>query len=69
MLKTADLILFAKTGGIYDNLEQSQQTQKNLPGSIFFSPLPWCVFEGPGFTPNNVMTTHPGIHTGKGYTV
>ena len=70
MLKTTDLILFAKTlGGIYDNLEQSQANPKEFARiNIFFVPS-HCVFEGPGFTPNNVMTMHPGIHTGKGYTV
>ena len=51
MLSTADLILFAKTlGGIYDNLEQSQANPKEFARiNIFFRPLPWCVFEGPGF--------------------
>jgi|TARA_B100000524_G_C23605523_1_gene354233 CpeT protein len=51
MLSTTDLILFAKTlGGIYDNLEQSQANPKDFARiNIFFRPLPWAVFDGPGF--------------------
>ena len=42
MLKTTDLILFAKTlGGIYDNLEQSQANPKEFARiNIFFSSPP-----------------------------
>ena len=42
---------FAKTlAGVYDNIEQSQQNPKDFARiNIFFRPLPWHVFQGPGF--------------------
>ena len=42
---------FAKTlAGVYDNIEQSQQNPKDYARiNIFFRPLPWHVFQGPGF--------------------
>ena len=51
MAKQSDLILFAKTlAGAYDNLKQSQSNPKDFARiNIFFRPLPWSVFNGPGF--------------------
>ena len=46
-----DLILFANTlAGVYDNYDQSQENPKDFARiNIFFRPLPWNIFEGPGF--------------------
>ena len=46
-----DLILFANTlAGIYDNHDQSQENPKDFARiNIFFRPLPWNIFNGPGF--------------------
>ena len=51
MNKNLDLAEFAKTlAGIYDNIEQSQKDPKDFARiNIFFRPLPWHIFEGPGF--------------------
>ena len=45
------LIEFSKTlAGIYDNIEQSQQNPKDFARiKIYFRPLPWHIFNGPGF--------------------
>ena len=45
------LLEFAKTlSGVYDNLEQSQQNPQNFARiNIYFRPLPWEVFNAPGF--------------------
>ena len=50
MNKNLDLAEFAKTlAGIYDNIEQSQKDPKDFARiNIFFRPLPWHIFEGPG---------------------
>ena len=42
---------FAKTlAGIYDNYEQAQSNPKDFARiNIVFRPLPWEIFEGPGF--------------------
>ena len=42
---------FAKTlAGIYDNYEQAQANPKDFARiNIVFRPLPWEIFEGPGF--------------------
>ena len=62
MLSTADLVLFAKTlGGIYDNLEQSQANPKDFARiNIFFRPLPWGGFDGPGFYSEQCYDYAPG---------
>ncbi|WP_413442218.1 chromophore lyase CpcT/CpeT [Synechococcus sp. MIT S1220] len=46
-----DLILFANTlAGVYDNYDQSQGNPKDFARiNIFFRPLPWTIFHGPGF--------------------
>lgn len=45
------LFEFSKTlSGIYDNIEQSQQYPKDFARiKIYFRPLPWHIFNGPGF--------------------
>ena len=47
----SSLIEFSKTlAGIYDNFEQSQQNPKDFARiKIYFRPLPWHIFDGPGF--------------------
>ena len=42
---------FAKTlAGAYDNLDQSQNNPKDFARiNIYFRPLPWHIFQGPGF--------------------
>ena len=42
---------FAQTiAGIYDNFEQSQENPKDFASiNIIFRPLPWTIFNGPGF--------------------
>ena len=42
---------FAETiAGIYDNFEQSQENPKDFARiNIIFRPLPWQIFNGPGF--------------------
>ena len=51
MNKKSSLIEFSKTlAGIYDNIEQSQQNPKDFARiKIYFRPLPWNIFNGPGF--------------------
>ena len=51
MTKESALLLFARTlAGAYDNLKQSQKNPKDFARiNIFFRPLPWSVFNGPGF--------------------
>ena len=51
MNKNLALAEFAKTlSGVYDNIEQSQKDPKDFARiNIFFRPLPWHIFEGPGF--------------------
>ena len=50
-MDTNDKIRFAKTlSGIYDNFAQSQERPKDFARiNIVFRPLPWAIFEGPGF--------------------
>lgn len=45
------ILEFAQTlAGIYDNFEQSQQNPKDFARiNIIFRPLPWGIFDGPGF--------------------
>lgn len=45
------LLEFAKTlSGVYDNLEQSQNNPQDFARiNIYFRPLPWEIFDGPGF--------------------
>lgn len=47
----SSLIEFSKTlAGIYDNIEQSQKNPKDFARiKIYFRPLPWHIFDGPGF--------------------
>ena len=62
---------FAKTlAGVYDNIEQSQQNPKDFARiNIFFRPLPWHVFQGPGFSSEQCYDYAPwdpyrqGIHS------
>ena len=51
MKTQSSLIEFSKTlAGIYDNIEQSQANPKDFARiKIYFRPLPWHVFNGPGF--------------------
>ena len=51
MNKNLALAEFAKTlAGVYDNIEQSQKDPKDFARiNIFFRPLPWHIFKGPGF--------------------
>ena len=60
---------FAKTlAGTFDNINQAQENPKDFARiNIFFRPLPWRIFKGPGFYLSNVMTMLRGIPTGKGY--
>ena len=50
-MNTDKLLRFASTlAGIYDNHAQSQQNPKEFARiNIIFRPLPWEIFEGPGF--------------------
>ena len=45
------ILEFAQTlAGIYDNFAQSQQNPKDFARiNIIFRPLPWGIFDGPGF--------------------
>ena len=45
------ILKFAQTiAGIYDNFEQSQENPKDFARiNIIFRPLPWTIFNGPGF--------------------
>ena len=45
------ILEFAQTlAGIYDNFEQSQQNPKDFARiNIIFRPLPWGIYDGPGF--------------------
>ena len=51
MSKNSAFAEFAKTlAGVYDNIEQSQENPKDFARiNIFFRPLPWHIFKGPGF--------------------
>lgn len=51
MQNNSDLLEFAKTlSGIYDNINQSQEHPKDFARiNIYFRPLPWNVFDAPGF--------------------
>ena len=51
MQNNSDLLKFAKTlSGIYDNINQSQEHPKDFARiNIYFRPLPWNVFDAPGF--------------------
>ena len=51
MNKNSDLLEFATTlSGIYDNINQSQEHPKDFARiNIYFRPLPWNVFNAPGF--------------------
>jgi CpeT protein len=42
---------FAKTlAGTFDNINQAQENPKDFARiKIFFRPLPWRIFRGPGF--------------------
>ena len=45
------ILKFSQTiAGIYDNFEQSQENPKDFARiNIIFRPLPWTIFNGPGF--------------------
>ena len=64
------LLEFAKTlSGVYDNLEQSQQNPQDFARiNIYFRPLPWEVFNAPGFIQSSAMITPLGIHIVKAFT-
>ena len=65
-----DIIRFSKTlAGIYDNIAQSQENPKDFARiNIVFRPLPWEVFNGPGFYSEQYYELSPwdpyrqGIH-------
>ena len=46
-----DILRFTKTlAGIYDNFTQAQENPKDFARiHIVFRPLPWSIFQGPGF--------------------
>ncbi|WP_114993258.1 chromophore lyase CpcT/CpeT [Synechococcus sp. UW179A] len=50
-MKPEEKIKFAKTlSGIFDNFAQSQERPKDFARiNIVFRPLPWHIFQGPGF--------------------
>ena len=50
-MRLQDKIRFAKTlSGVFDNFAQSQERPKDFARiNIVFRPLPWNVFQGPGF--------------------
>ena len=50
-MEIEQLLRFARTlAGIYDNYEQAQVNPKDFARiNIVFRPLPWEIFEGPGF--------------------
>jgi|TARA_Y100000589_G_scaffold79950_1_gene73676 CpeT protein len=50
-MKLEEKIRFAKTlSGIFDNFAQSQERPKDFARiNIVFRPLPWHIFQGPGF--------------------
>lgn len=50
-MKLEDKVRFAKTlSGVFDNFAQSQERPKDFARiNIVFRPLPWEIFQGPGF--------------------
>ncbi|QNI53169.1 putative phycoerythrobilin:phycoerythrin lyase CpeT [Synechococcus sp. BIOS-E4-1] len=50
-MKPEEKIRFAKTlSGVFDNFAQSQERPKDFARiNIVFRPLPWHIFQGPGF--------------------
>jgi CpeT protein len=54
--------------GIYDNYEQAQVNPKDFARiNIVFRPLPWEIFEGPGFYSEQFYDYADGTLIAKGF--